>query len=81
MRHRGYRRQLPIAEMAGKDQRGLAVEAKLRKQLVGARQDFDPAFFGEGGIVLPDVIEMGEFGAKAAEIVPYAGENGLNLLR
>ena len=31
-------------------------------------------------IVLPDMIEMGEFGAKAAEIVPDAGENGLDLL-
>ena len=35
---------------------------------------------GMGGIVLPDVIEMGELGADAAEIVPDAGENGLDLL-
>ena len=32
------------------------------------------------GIVVPDVIEMGEFGADAAEIVPDAGQNGLDLL-
>ncbi len=31
-------------------------------------------------VVVPDVIEMGEFGADAAEIVPDAGQNGLDLL-
>ena len=35
---------------------------------------------GCAGIVVPDVIEMGEFGADAAEIVPDAGQNGLDLL-
>ena len=31
-------------------------------------------------IVVPDVIEMGELGADAAEIVPDAGQDGLDLL-
>ena len=59
----------------------LAIEPQLRKQLVGARQDFDAALFGIGRIVLPDMIEMGKFGADATEIVPDAGENGLDLRR
>ena len=80
MRDRGQRRQFPVAEMACENQRRLAVEPQLREQFVRARLDFDAAVFGMGGIVLPDVIEMGEFGADAAEIVPDAGEDGLDLL-
>ena len=33
------------------------------------------------GIVIPDVIEMGELGADPAEIVPDAGQDGFDLLR
>ena len=33
------------------------------------------------GVVIPDVVEMGEFGADAAEIVPDAGQDFLDLLR
>src|SRR6202022_2413169 len=51
------------------------------KQCVGARLDFDPAILGVRGIVLPDMIEMREFGADATEIVPDACENGLDLCR
>ena len=80
MRDRGQGRQLPVAEMACKDQRRLAVEPQLREQFVGARLDFDAAVFGMRGIMLPDMIEMGEFGAEPAEIVPDACENGLDLL-
>ena len=28
------------------------------------------------GVVLPDMVEMGEFGAEPSEIVPDAGEDG-----
>ena len=31
--------------------------------------------------MFPDMIEMGEFGADPAEIVPDAGENGLDFIR
>jgi hypothetical protein len=64
-----------------KDQRRFAVEPQLREQFVGARRNFEPAPFGECGIVLPDMIEMGKFGAEPAEIVPDACENGLDFLR
>ena len=30
-------------------------------------------------VVIPDVVEMGEFGADAAEIVPDAGQDFLDL--
>src|SRR5438270_7223796 len=66
--------------MGGKDQRRLVVQSELREQFMGARLNFDTAQFGMRRIVLPDVIEMGEFGADAAEIVPDAGEDGLDLL-
>jgi hypothetical protein len=46
---------------------------------MGTLLDFDPAVFGMRAIVLPDMIEMGEFGAIAAEIVPDAGKNGRDL--
>ena len=48
---------------------------------MGALLDFDAAVFGMCTIMLPDMIEMGEFGAIAAEIVPDAGKNGLDLFR
>ena len=80
VRHRCHGGKLPIAEVARKDQRRLAVEPQLREQFVGARRNFDPALLGEGGIVLPDMIEMGKFGAEPAEIVPDACENGLDFL-
>src|SRR5437879_5338931 len=67
--------------MACKDQCRFAVEPQLRKQFVGARLDLDPAILGARGIVLPDMIEMREFGADATEIVPDACENGLDLCR
>src|SRR6266699_6487612 len=67
--------------MACKDQRRFAVESQLRKQFVGARPDFDPAILGARGIVLPDMIEVREFGANATEIVPDACENDLDLCR
>src|SRR5258708_23913077 len=67
--------------MACKDQRRFSVEPQLRKQFVGARLDFNPAILGLRGSVLPDMIEMREFGADATEIVPAACENGLDLCR
>ena len=47
---------------------------------MGARLDFDAAVLWMCGIMLPYVIEMSEFGADTAEIVPDAGENGFNFL-
>ena len=64
-----------------KDQRRFAVESQLREQFVRARLDFDAAVFGMRRIVLPDVVEMREFRADAAEIVPHAGKNGLDFFR
>src|SRR5215212_1438597 len=61
--------------MACKDQRRLAVQPQLREQLVGARLDFNAAAFWMSGIMFPDVVEMGEFGADTAEIVPDTCEN------
>ena len=43
-------------------------------------ENFDAAFLGMIDVVVPDMVEMGEFGADAAEIVPDASENGLDLL-
>src|SRR5882757_5875155 len=77
---RGQRRQFPVAEVACENQRRFAVEPKLREQFVGARLDLDAAVFGMGGVVLPDMVEMREFGADAAEVVPYAGKDGFDLL-
>ena len=72
----------PIAEMAREDDRRLAVIPELIEDLIGARAELDPAgFFRMIDVVIPDVIEMGELGADAAEIVPNAGENLLDLLR
>src|SRR3569623_72243 len=34
-----------------------------------------------GLIVVPDMIEMGELGADAAEIIPHTGENFIDLRR
>ena len=48
---------------------------------MGAWQDFNAAVLRARRIVFPDVIEMGELGADAAEIVPDARENGFDLLR
>ena len=76
----GQRRKFPIAEMAGKNQRGLAVVFQPREQFVRARRDLDAAFLGMRRIVIPDVIDMGELGADAAEIVPDAGQDRLDLL-
>ena len=54
---------------------GLPSIAQLAESSCGARLDFDAAVLGMRGIVIPDVIEMGEFGADASEIVPDAREN------
>ena len=79
VRDRSQSGQFPVAEMGRKDERRLAVEPQLRKQFVGALLDFDAAILGVRGIVLPDMVEMGEFCADATEIVPDTCENGLDL--
>jgi len=67
---RRHRRQLPVAEMGRKDQRRLFGEAQLGEQFVRAQRDFDPALFRKRRVVIPDMIEMGKFGAQAPKIVP-----------
>src|ERR1700735_1593289 len=67
--------------MGSKDQRRLLAEAQFGKQFVRPRPDFDPALFRESRIVLPDVIEMGEFGAQTPEIVPDTLQDRLDLVR
>ena len=81
MRDGGQRRQFPIAEMAGEDQRRLAVVPHLVEQFAGPLRQFDAAVLGMIAIVIPDMVEMGELGADAAEIVPDAGQDRLDLLR
>jgi hypothetical protein len=66
--------------MACKDQRRLAVVPDLVEQFDGPFRQFDTAVFRMVAIVVPDVVEMGEFGADAAEIVPHAGEDRFDLL-
>ena len=46
---------------------------------MGARLDLDAAVLRTCPIVLPDMVEMGKFGAETTEIVPDAGENSLDL--
>jgi len=47
---------------------------------VGRLLDFDAAVFGMRAIVFPDMIDMREFGAEAAEVIPDTSKNGLDLL-
>src|ERR1700753_975358 len=65
--------------MTGKDQRRLAVPPELGKQLMGALLNLDAAVLGTRRIVFPNMVEMGEFGADPAEIVPDPGQNRLDL--
>ena len=52
------------------------------ENLLGPRAELDAARFVRMiDVVVPDVIEMGELGADAAEIVPDAGQNGFDLFR
>src|SRR6185295_3443462 len=68
--------------MAGEDDRGLAVVAQSIENLLGPRAEFDAArLVRMVDVVVPDVIEMGEFGADAAEIVPDARQNGFDFFR
>jgi hypothetical protein len=67
--------------MTGEDQRGLAVILELGKQFVGPLRNFDAAFLRAIDVVIPDMVEMGELGADAAEIVPDTGQDLLDLLR
>ena len=47
---------------------------------MGSRRDFDAALLGMIDVIVPDVVEMGELGADAAEIVPDAGQDFLDFL-
>jgi hypothetical protein len=59
----------------GEDDRRLAVVAQVIENLLGPRAELDAARLVRMiDVVVPDVIEMGELGADAAEIVPDAGQ-------
>ena len=71
----------PIAEMAREDDCRLAVIPEGIEDLLGARAELDAArLFRIIDVVVPDVVEMGELGADAAEIVPDAGQDGFDFL-
>src|SRR6266487_2790445 len=68
--------------MAGENQGRFAIVPELIEQFFCSRRELDASwFFGMIGIVIPDVIEMGEFSADTAEIVPNAGQNAFDLFR
>ena len=61
---------------------GLPSSRSVVENFLGPRAELDAARLVRMiEVVVPDVIEMGEFGADAAEIVPDAGQDGLDLLR
>src|ERR1700749_4225831 len=67
--------------MACEDQPRLVVEPQLMKQEMGARRKLDTALgIGIFLVEVPDVIDMRELGADAADIVPDTSENLLDLL-
>ncbi len=69
--------------MRGEDQRRLAVVAQLDEALdASAVVELDAARpFGMLGVVVPQPVEMRELGADAAEIVPDAAQDALDLGR
>ena len=79
MRGAGQGRHFPVREMRGEDERGLAVVAQADEAVERRLREFDMAGAVIVRIVIPDAVEMGEFDADAAEIVPDAAENGLDL--
>ena len=82
MRDGAERRDFPIAEMACEEDRRLAVVAQVIENLLGPRAELDTARLVRMiGVVVPDVVEMGELGADAAEIVPDAGQDFFDLFR
>ena len=76
----GYRRQLPIGEMGGKDQRRLAVMCQPHEALDISRVNSIAARpLRVVRVEIPQPVEMGEFGAHAAEIVPDAAQDRVDL--
>ncbi len=72
--------QLP--RWRGKEQCRLAVVAQFVEQLLAARRELDAAWLvGIPGIMIPDAVDMREFGPDASEVVPDAGQDLLDLLR
>ena len=78
-RHIG--RKLPIGEMRGENQRRFVVEAQPMEDVVGMLVVDD--VLRAGAIRVEDVqaVDMGELGGDAAEIVPDACEDRLDLGR
>ena len=82
MRDSAERGDFPIAEMACEDDGGFAVVSQMIENLLRPWGEFDTArLLRMIEVVIPDVVEMGELGADAAEIVPDAGQNGFDLFR
>jgi len=75
------RGELPIANVRGKDQRGLAVIAKLLHQPLAVVGAHDAPALVIHRIVVPQSVDMGELGADAAEVLPDAAQNALDLVR
>ena len=61
--------------MRGENKRGLAVVAQADEALERLLRELDMSGNGVVRIMIPDAVEMGEFDADAAEIVPDAGKN------
>ncbi len=71
---RNQRRQLPIGEMRGKDQRRLAVGAQLLEPVIGLRRVEDVSLLLRVGIEDLQAVDMGELRRDAAEIVPNVAQ-------
>ncbi len=75
-------RQLPIGEMGGKHQGGLAV---VRQRHVAvdllARDDDAVDAVRMRRVPIPDAVELREFGAQTAEIVPDPAQDLIDLGR
>ena len=73
------RRQLPVGEMGGEDQRRLAVVAQVLEPLVDLLRVEHVALVVRIGFEHLQAIDMGEFGGDAAEIVPDRLQDLLDL--
>ena len=71
MRRGADRRQFPVGQMRGKDQRRLAIIGEAIEALCIDLAKFDAARpFRVVGVVVPQPVKLGKFGGDAAEIVP-----------
>ena len=76
---RDQRRQLPVGEVRGEDQRRLAVAPQLLKAIVSLGRIDDVAFSLRVGMEHLQAVDVGEFGGDTAEIVPDAEQDRFDL--